>query len=110
MKTPFLFLTKKCDIDFYIAFFCQCPIFSSNTIESIKFHLEFAQVKRGSAGRPPFSSRNSPSNTTTNPNNVVQHQNMMRNHMDAITSMVMTEMPYPMIISGDRDGVIKVFA
>jgi phosphoinositide-3-kinase, regulatory subunit 4 len=84
--------------------------FSSNTIENIKFHLEFAQVKRGSAGRPPFSSRNSPSNTATSPNNVVQHQNMMRNHMDAITSMVMTEMPYPMIISGDRDGVIKVFA
>ncbi|KAJ2958801.1 hypothetical protein NQZ79_g5668 [Umbelopsis isabellina] len=85
------------------------PRYSSNVIENIKFHLEFAQVKRGSASRSPTTSRNSPSNTSSNVNSVQQQQNLMRNHMDAITSLVMTEMPYPMIISGDRDGVIKVF-
>jgi phosphoinositide-3-kinase regulatory subunit 4 len=39
---------------------------------------------------------------------VGQQQYLMRNHTDAITDIVLTEIPYPMIISGDRDGVIKV--
>ncbi|KAJ3398997.1 Serine/threonine-protein kinase [Chytriomyces hyalinus] len=31
------------------------------------------------------------------------------NHLDGINDMVVTQVPYPMIISGGRDGVVKVF-
>ena len=40
--------------------------------------------------------------------NFTQQQHLLRNHTDAITDVILTEVPYPMIISGDRDGVIKV--
>jgi phosphoinositide-3-kinase regulatory subunit 4 len=32
----------------------------------------------------------------------------MRNHTDAITDIIITAAPYSVIISGDRDGVIKI--
>ena len=42
--------------------------------------------------------------------NFAQQQHLLRNHTDAITDVILTEVPYPMIISGDRDGVIKVIS
>lgn len=30
-------------------------------------------------------------------------------HIDCITSVALTELPYPMVISASRDGVIKVW-
>jgi len=39
----------------------------------------------------------------------VQQQELLRNHLDAINDIAITELPTTMYISGDRDGVIKVF-
>jgi len=49
---------------------------------------------------------------TTGRSNVitVQQQQLLRNHLDAITDIALTEFPCMMLISGDRDGVIKVFS
>lgn len=82
--------------------------------DKIKFHFEFANLHRrppsstGSIHRTVFGNGHSvhPGNGAT----AMQQQLLMRNHMDAITDIVLTEVPYPMIISGDRDGVIKVIA
>ncbi|KAF9336731.1 Serine/threonine-protein kinase [Podila minutissima] len=40
----------------------------------------------------------------------VQQQQLLRNHLDAIMDIALTEFPCMMLISGDRDGVIKVFS
>lgn len=50
------------------------------------------------------------SSSTQANNAVVQQQYLMRNHTDAITDILLTEVPYPMIISSDRDGVIKIIS
>lgn len=39
----------------------------------------------------------------------VQQQQLLKNHLDCITDLKITELPHPMLISGDRDGIIKVF-
>ncbi|CAO3608965.1 unnamed protein product [Cunninghamella blakesleeana] len=85
------------------------PRYSSNSFDNIRFHFEFPHQR-------------SPLNPSTNKNSrsyhssqqqvyngtVPQQQFLLRNHTDAITDIILTEIPYPMIISGDRDGVIKV--
>ncbi|KAI9279542.1 hypothetical protein BY458DRAFT_584681 [Sporodiniella umbellata] len=81
--------------------------YSTNTIGDMQFHFEFNRnnSQTGSSSR----SNNMTSMSALN-NSVAQQQYLMRNHIDAITNIVLTEYPYPMIISGDRDGVIKVLA
>ncbi|KAF9438121.1 Serine/threonine-protein kinase [Entomortierella beljakovae] len=39
----------------------------------------------------------------------VQQQQLLRNHLDTIMDIAYTELPSMMLISGDRDGIIKVF-
>lgn len=78
---------------------------------NIKFHLELTHTQRkppssGSMHRTSFSTGSGIPSSSGNA--VAQQQHLMRNHTDAITSIVLTEVPYPMVISGDRDGVIKV--
>ncbi|OZJ02400.1 hypothetical protein BZG36_04862, partial [Bifiguratus adelaidae] len=41
-------------------------------------------------------------------NTLIQQRMLLHNHLDAINDLQITEVPYPMLISGDRDGVIKV--
>ena len=86
------------------------PRFRMSVQDHIKFHLEFAQAQRTSTSstsmhRTAFSGshHSSPSEI-----NFAQQQSLLRNHTDAVMDVILTEVPYPMIISGDRDGVIKV--
>jgi phosphoinositide-3-kinase regulatory subunit 4 len=57
------------------------------------------------------SNKKSSKNTTNTRNQLisVQQQQLLKNHLDCITDLKITELPYPMLISGDRDGIIKVF-
>ena len=57
------------------------------------------------------SNKRSSKNTTNTRNQLisVQQQQLLKNHLDCITDLKITELPYPMLISGDRDGIIKVF-
>lgn len=95
----------------YLTFFCFC---SSNTYDNINFYFEFTHQRpshHSSASAPPsrsFSHVNQQRMYNGLNSTVGQQQYLMRNHTDAITDIVLTEIPYPMIISGDRDGVIKV--
>ncbi|CAG8764083.1 14868_t:CDS:2, partial [Acaulospora morrowiae] len=36
-----------------------------------------------------------------------QQQQMLVNHLDCITDLKISELPYPMLISADRDGIVK---
>ncbi|SAM00828.1 hypothetical protein [Absidia glauca] len=90
------------------------PRYSSNTYDGINFYFEFthqrpAQHSSASALPSRSSSHINQQRMYNGLNSTVgQQQYLMRNHTDAITDIVLTEIPYPMIISGDRDGVIKV--
>ncbi|KAI9313626.1 hypothetical protein BX666DRAFT_1978506 [Dichotomocladium elegans] len=94
------------------------PRFRTNVQDQIKFHFEFAQTQRGptagtahrgnSMHRTAFSGTSSQQQQTPAEVNFAQQQSFLRNHTDAITDVILTEVPYPMVISGDRDGVIKV--
>ncbi|KAI7899371.1 uncharacterized protein BX663DRAFT_555007 [Cokeromyces recurvatus] len=77
------------------------PRYSTNIFENMKFHFEFQQTNKN---------MNSTRTTLTQVGStaVVQQQHLMQNHTDAITDIIITERPYMMIISGDRDGVIKI--
>ncbi|KAI8979775.1 hypothetical protein BDF20DRAFT_913285 [Mycotypha africana] len=55
-------------------------------------------------------STNRSDNPINSDNFVIQQQNLLKNHTNAITDIIITERPYLMIISADRDGVIKVIA
>ncbi|KAI8391462.1 uncharacterized protein BYT42DRAFT_602293 [Radiomyces spectabilis] len=85
------------------------PRYSTYTQGDIKFNVEYTQPHRSATGMG-HSSR--ASSTAVNPASanaaMIQQQSLMRNHTDAITDVILTEVPYPMIISGDRDGVIKI--
>ncbi|PKY37517.1 ARM repeat-containing protein [Rhizophagus irregularis] len=57
------------------------------------------------------SNKKSSKNTNSARNQLisVQQQQLLKNHLDCITDLKITELPHPMLISGDRDGIIKVF-
>ncbi|KAI1294081.1 Serine/threonine-protein kinase [Mortierella claussenii] len=74
------------------------PKYATRRFEGLPVHYEVTPltgVKPRSGGR---------SNVIT-----VQQQQLLRNHLDAIMDIALTELPCMMLISGDRDGVIKVF-
>lgn len=88
------------------------PRYSMNTLENMKFHFEFSHANRNQSNAY-LGSRSTGFNTSSgvgNNNNVIaQQQYLMRNHTDAITDVILvTETAYPLIISADRDGIIKV--
>ncbi|KAG0024457.1 Serine/threonine-protein kinase [Entomortierella chlamydospora] len=74
------------------------PKYATRRFEGLPVHYEVAS----SAGVKPRNSGRA--NVIT-----VQQQQLLRNHLDAIMDIAFTEFPYMMLISGDRDGVIKVF-
>ncbi|KAL9539523.1 hypothetical protein MBANPS3_010209 [Mucor bainieri] len=86
------------------------PRYSTNAYDKMKVHFEFTQINRNNnqqvanvGSRTSFNSNQSSSN-----NVITQQHHLMRNHTDAITDIIITPAPYAMIISGDRDGVIKI--
>ncbi|KAJ8663211.1 hypothetical protein O0I10_001388 [Lichtheimia ornata] len=88
------------------------PRFRMSVQNHIKFYLEFAQAQRTSTSstsmhRTAFSGSGS-HHSSPSEINFAQQQSLLRNHTDAVMDVILTEVPYPMIISGDRDGVIKV--
>ncbi|KAG0364248.1 Serine/threonine-protein kinase [Gamsiella multidivaricata] len=75
------------------------PKYKTGRFEGLPVHYEVTPVmgvKPRNTGR---------SNVIT-----VQQQQLLRNHLDAIMDIALTEFPCMMLISGDRDGVIKVFS
>lgn len=83
---------------------------STNTFENMKFHYEFTHSNRNQ-NQTNIGSRAglNAANQVGNNNAIAQQQYLMRNHTDAITDIILvTETTYPLIISADRDGVIKV--
>ncbi|KAF9970185.1 Serine/threonine-protein kinase [Actinomortierella ambigua] len=76
------------------------PKYSTRRVEGLTIHYELTDPPSSTARRA-ASGR---SNLVT-----VQQQQLLRNHLDAIRDIALTELPCPMVISGDRDGVVKVF-
>lgn len=75
----------------------------------MKVHFEFTQINRNNQNTANVGSRTSFNANQSSSNNVITQQHyLMRNHTDAITDIIITAAPYSMIISGDRDGVIKI--
>ncbi|KAG0291003.1 Serine/threonine-protein kinase [Linnemannia gamsii] len=77
----------------------QLPKYAKQRIEGLPVHYEVTPV-------PPAKPR------PTGRNNAItaQQQQLLRNHLDAIMDVALTELPCMLLISGDRDGVIKVFS
>ncbi|KAG0277458.1 Serine/threonine-protein kinase [Linnemannia exigua] len=77
----------------------QPPKYAKQRIEGLPVHYEVTPV-------PPAKPK------PTGRNNVItaQQQQLLRNHLDAIMDIALTELPCMLLISGDRDGVIKVFS
>ncbi|OAQ30331.1 ARM repeat-containing protein [Linnemannia elongata AG-77] len=77
----------------------QLPKYAKQRIEGLPVHYEVTPV-------PPAKPR------PTGRNNAItaQQQQLLRNHLDAIMDIALTELPCMLLISGDRDGVIKVFS
>ncbi|KAF7730449.1 Serine/threonine-protein kinase [Apophysomyces ossiformis] len=88
------------------------PRYSTNTFDDIKFYFESTHTNRNNTSTSTSAARTGFSNTSQAGGNsaVAQQQQLMRNHTDAIMDVVLTEVPYPMIISADRDGTIKVIS
>ncbi|KAJ3210567.1 Serine/threonine-protein kinase [Dinochytrium kinnereticum] len=96
------------------------PKYSSHQYGDISFNIEYTPSHAFS------SSITSPTKTTpvqqsssaapsTSPSATVHSGAALSatpsvmNHLDAINDLVVTQVPYPMIISGGRDGVVKVW-
>ncbi|CAO3623542.1 unnamed protein product [Mucor fragilis] len=85
------------------------PRYSTNAYDKMKVHFEFTHINRNNQHAANVGSRTSFNATQSSSNNVITQQHyLMRNHTDAITDIIITAAPYSMIISGDRDGVIKI--
>ncbi|CAO0789210.1 unnamed protein product [Mucor circinelloides] len=85
------------------------PRYSTNVYDKMKVHFEFTQINRNNQNTANVGSRTSFNANQSGSNNVITQQHyLMRNHTDAITDIIITAAPYSMIISGDRDGVIKI--
>ena len=99
------------------------PFYSTKPVNGLIVHYEsyphhsrsIGSSANSAAGRDGGSSNNrrSSSKSSANARNsiiILQQQSLLRNHLDCIADIAITEIPYPMLISGDREGIIKVFA
>ncbi|KAF9204955.1 Serine/threonine-protein kinase [Haplosporangium sp. Z 27] len=75
------------------------PKYATRRLEALSVHYEVIP-----------STSVKPKNNSGRANVItVQQQQLLRNHLDSIMDIAFTEFPSMMLISGDRDGVIKVF-
>ncbi|KAG9325386.1 hypothetical protein KVV02_002622 [Mortierella alpina] len=74
------------------------PKYATRRFEGVPVHYEVTPMQ---SAKPRSTGRSSVI--------TVQQQQLLRNHLDAIMDIALTELPCMMLISGDRDGVIKVF-
>ncbi|CAG8444654.1 3441_t:CDS:10 [Ambispora leptoticha] len=93
------------------------PSYSSKQFENITVHYESHPHSR-SSGTTTNSSRDGGGGSSSNkrstsknkgPNGRVglvamQQQQLLKNHLDCINDIQITEVPYPMLITGDREG------
>ncbi|CAG8782990.1 25994_t:CDS:2, partial [Racocetra persica] len=112
------------------------PTYNTRPFDGIKVHYELLYRNTNSVASQSSSTTSSLQNSThSNGHNSSSHSNsgikrpsannkqynngknqlisyqqlLLKNHLDCITDLAITEIPHPMLISGDRDGVIKVF-
>ncbi|CAG8628971.1 18854_t:CDS:10 [Dentiscutata erythropus] len=102
------------------------PTYNTRPFDGIKVHYEIlsstsssSQNSTHSNGHNSSNHRNSSTKRPSANNNksynngknqlIFYQQLLLKNHLDCITDLAITEIPHPMLISGDRDGVIKVF-
>ncbi|CAI2161442.1 16883_t:CDS:10 [Funneliformis geosporum] len=105
--------------------------YSTKQFDGINVHYEIHRVMNTATSNSSFTNSNNSSSggsysgssgssnsKRSNKNNThsarnqlitVQQQQLLKNHLDCITDLKVTELPHPMLISGDRDGIIKVF-
>ncbi|KAJ3062781.1 Serine/threonine-protein kinase [Podochytrium sp. JEL0797] len=95
------------------------PRYSSHPYKDLTFNIEYTPppVIPATPSRPSFHANRSGSfqNQQQVGGGVVETQQQMAspsiiNHLDAINDMAVTQVPYLMMISASRDGVIKVFS
>ncbi|KAG0348375.1 Serine/threonine-protein kinase [Podila humilis] len=94
--------TSRVDLSYIISgqeFQDAPPKYATRRFEGLPVHYEVTPLQ---SSKPRATGR---SNVIT-----VQQQQLLRNHLDAIMDIALTEFPCMMLISGDRDGVIKVFS
>ncbi|KAJ3226846.1 Serine/threonine-protein kinase [Chytriomyces hyalinus] len=96
------------------------PRYSSHPYKDLTFNIEYIPPPPGlplANSRPSFHTGSSGSfqnqqqvggGIGTSAETVMASPSII-NHLDGINDMVVTQVPYPMIISGGRDGVVKVF-
>ncbi|KAJ3084969.1 phosphoinositide-3-kinase, regulatory subunit 4 [Quaeritorhiza haematococci] len=106
------------------------PRYSSHIYGDISFNIEYTPSHSFST-----SSSNSPARSLSSRHNIIYHQHHAHRprksgsgstssssastgvmsspasftHLDGITDILMTQVPYPMLISSSRDGIIKVW-
>ncbi|KAF0433331.1 ARM repeat-containing protein [Gigaspora margarita] len=101
------------------------PTYNTRPFDGIKVHYELLSSTTSSSQNSTHSNGHNNSNhsnsSTKRPsannksynngkNQLISYQQLLlKNHLDCITDLAITEIPHPMLISGDRDGVIKVF-
>ncbi|RIA90300.1 hypothetical protein C1645_712201 [Glomus cerebriforme] len=104
------------------------PIYSTRQFDGIQVHYESSSASSnssipnshnnmsgGSHNSHSVNNSNNHKRSSKNTSNTrnqlisVQQQQLLKNHLDCITDLKITELPHPMLISGDRDGIIKVF-
>jgi phosphoinositide-3-kinase regulatory subunit 4 len=88
--------------------------FSSHHHGDINFNIEYTPQTAFSTATQVSRNSASPSSSTKQSSvggggvGLVSSPSII-NHLDAITDMVITQVPYPMAIASGRDGVIKVW-
>ncbi|KAI8618435.1 hypothetical protein BC830DRAFT_1108985 [Chytriomyces sp. MP71] len=95
------------------------PRYSSHPYKDLMFNIEYTPppTTPTNNSRPSFHSSSSGSfqnqqqigGGVTTSNDRTMASPSIINHLDGINDMTVTQVPYPMILSGGRDGVIKVF-
>ncbi|CAG8479194.1 448_t:CDS:10 [Funneliformis mosseae] len=78
------------------------PSYSTKQFDGINVHYEIHRVMNTA------TSNLSMTNSNNSSSGGIQQQQLLKNHLDCITDLKVTELPHPMLISGDRDGIIKM--
>ncbi|RHZ45574.1 hypothetical protein Glove_669g16 [Diversispora epigaea] len=108
------------------------PVYSTTQFDGINIHCESRPSYRSNNSNSPSSSQINNHNSSNGGSSsgkgkrpssskhgkqingknqliFTQQQQLLVNHLDCITDLKITEIPNPMLISADRDGVVKIF-